>query len=76
MTADTWLLVPNHHLLGDHGVLKGTSADEAFERHVLLIAAHLVVFVIVDTVAAFVQLPFDLPAVFVVRAVVQELAAV
>jgi len=34
------------HLLGDHRVLEGTSADEAFERHILLITAHLIVFFI------------------------------
>ena len=36
----------NNHLLGDHGVLEGTPADEALERHILLIAAHLIVFLI------------------------------
>lgn len=33
-------------LLGDDGVLKGLSADEAFEGHVLLVTAHLVVLII------------------------------
>lgn len=33
-------------LLGDDGVLKGLPADEAFEGHVLLVTAHLVVLII------------------------------
>lgn len=40
------ILLRARGLLGDDGVLEGLPADEALERQVLIVAAHLVVLVV------------------------------
>ncbi len=64
---------------GDDGVLEPRTADDALEGEVVLVAALDLVtlrVVVVRTVPPFLELAFDLPAVLVVGAVVEELAAV
>jgi hypothetical protein len=68
---------------GHDGILEAFSADQAFERNVLLVRVDFVLFVVVvgvDFVVVSICFGFffelKLPAEFVVGAIVEELAAV
>lgn len=52
--------------LCDDGILEGLPADEALEGHILLVAAHLVVLIVIRSISALLQFPLNLPAMFVV----------
>lgn len=63
--------------LGDNGVREGFSTNETSERQIVIFVTGDLVFVrVLSVVVAFIHLPFELPTVFVITTIVQELATV
>lgn len=52
--------------LGDNRVLEGLATDETLEWYFLLIASHFIVSVLIDTIATFIKLTFNLPPMLVI----------